>query len=401
MAGSNGLSSTASPQRMRVAGVRRLNRKPIYLLGGISLAVLGILCWVAAERGSQQAKPAQDDHGGSATEYAQELAGDRLSGVVAPAREPTPTPVQVLAPATVAPVAAPTPDEMQRRRMEAYLAALKAKPGVEGDGFQQVAQKRTQQLDAQQVAMLRKADPNNAVNASLTEPVEPPNGNPENPNDLANFQGPRDRFTLNSKVEYPRTPYVLQTGSIIPAVSMAIDSDLPGAVTAQVSQNVYDSPSSKYLLIPQGAKLYGEYASRPEYGQSRVFVVWQRIILPDGGTLDLGAMPGVDEQGQSGFHDQTNNHFVRTFVSALAMTGVTAGLAISQGSQQFSPYGGGTSMQGELSQALGQNLGNVVADMTRRNLNIPPTLKIRPGYRFAVQVSKDITFQRPYRVSNY
>jgi type IV secretory pathway VirB10-like protein len=392
---------------MRVAGVRRLNRKPIYILGGVALAVLGILCWVAAERGSQQAKPVQDDHGGSATEYAQELAGDRLTGVVAPAREPTPAPVQVSAPAATvaapsAPVAAPTPDEMQRRRMEAYLAALKAKPGVEGDGFQQIAQKRTQQLDAQQVAMLRKADPNNAADASITEPVEVPNGNPQDPNDLANFQGPRNRWALNSTVQRPATPYVIQPGwKIFAALETGVNSELPGMITARVTRNVYDSPTGRYLLIPQGSTLVGEYASKIEYGQGRVFVAFQRINFPDGTWLDIGAMSGADGQGQAGLHDLTDTHFFRTFGEAILMSGITAGVALSQGPQQFSPYGQSQSFSGELSQSLGQNVGGMMAELFHKNINVSPTLKLRPGFVLTVLANKDLVFPKPYRVSQY
>ena len=96
-----------------------------------------------------------------------------------------------------------------------------------------------------------------------------------------------------------------------------MESELPGTITAQVSQDVYDSGTGNYLLIPQGSRLVGEYANAIQYGQSRIFVAWQRIIYPDNSALDIGAMPGADAQGESGFHDEVDNHFIRLFGSAL------------------------------------------------------------------------------------
>ena len=99
-----------------------------------------------------------------------------------------------------------------------------------------------------------------------------------------------------------------------------VNSDLPGALIAQVSQNVYDTAHGAHLLIPQGSKLYGVYDSRVVYGQSRVLVAWNRLIFPDGSAVTLGAMPGADMSGYSGFHDQVDNHYWRIFGSAVLMS---------------------------------------------------------------------------------
>jgi len=193
---------------------------------------------------------------------------------------------------------------------------------------------------------------------------------------------------------------------VIPALLLsAMESELPGTIIAQVSQDVYDTPTGNYLLIPQGSRLVGEYSNAIQYGQARIFVAWQRIIYPDGSALDIGAMPGADEQGEAGFNDQVNNHFVRLFGSALLMSAITAGVTYSQqqGQGQNNNFNGNQAPRAGdvLSQALGQQLGAATASLLERNLSIAPTLKIRPGYRFNILVVKDLTFDRPYVVPNY
>jgi type IV secretion system protein VirB10 len=178
-----------------------------------------------------------------------------------------------------------------------------------------------------------------------------------------------------------------------------MESELPGAITAQVSQDVYDTPTGNFLLIPQGSRLVGAYSNAVQYGQARIFVAWQRIIYPDGSALDIGAMPGADEQGESGFRDQVNNHFVRIFGSALLMSVVTGGITISQ-PQSTNSNSTHLSTQDALGAALGQQLGQATSDMLEKNLSIAPTLKIRPGYRFNIMVVKDLTLDRPYVVGN-
>ncbi|HEY0792858.1 MAG TPA: TrbI/VirB10 family protein, partial [Chthoniobacterales bacterium] len=334
----------------------------------------------------------------------------------------TPLPVATQAPPAppvppeAAPVtASPAPDERQKQRLAAYEAAIRAKAGVDNGEFQVAVQQR-QQLEAQKVAALQRVDPNSAQDAfqeyqrqlaqaqAMVGSQNGANGAGRNPNDLAAFNGSKDRFTLPSRLERPATPYVLQTGSVIPAVVLTgMDSDLPGAITAQVSQNVYDTPSGQYLLIPQGTRLCGEYASQVAYGQSRIFVAWERLIYPNGSTLDLGAMPGADEQGMAGFHDRVDAHLVRTFGSAVLMSAITAGFTWGQGRNTGgSAYGNnGVSASDALGQALGQNLGTAASQLLEKNLNVAPTLKIRPAYRFNVTVVRDLTFNAEYRVPNY
>ena len=201
---------------------------------------------------------------------------------------------------------------------------------------------------------------------------------------------------------YKRQPFELRAGFVVPATLISgINSDLPGQIMAQVAQDVYDTPTGKHLLIPQGSRLVGSYSSDVAYGQARVLVAWQRIVFPDGKAMDIGAMPGADSAGYAGFHDQVNNHYVRLFGSAFLMSGVTAGITYSQRQNQATNTYGAPSASSALSEALGQQLGQVTAQLIAKNLSISPTLEIRPGYRFNVVVTKDMTFSKPYRSFDY
>jgi len=417
MARNNPLGAAQSPTGLRGTGVRRINNLPVCIAAGIVLVFMACVCVVGALRGTPQTAPQAEDHGGSASQYAHAMVGDRAGGMVGKATTPGASPSPSASPAgspspapTPAPV--PTPDDAAKRREAALAAALRAKPGVEDSGFDRLAQLKQQQ-DAQKLAALRQTDPNNAddVMAEYRREQDAARAfagtlpsRETDPNDLANFINPGtgDRWTLKNRVLAPPTPYVLQTGSIIPAISItAMDSDLPGAITAQVSQNVYDSPSGRYLLIPQGARLYGEYVAGKGvgYGQSRLFVAWQRIIFPNGTTLDIGAMPGADGQGMAGLRDLADSHWLRTFGSALLMSAIVAGTTLSQ--PRDSGFGTNQSASGVLSEALGQNLGTAMSQLLEKNLNVAPTLKIRAGFRFNVMAVKDLVFTRPYPLPAY
>ena len=127
------------------------------------------------------------------------------------------------------------------------------------------------------------------------------------------------------------SPFELKRGSVIPATLVTgINSDLPGRITAQVSQNVYDSATGHQLLIPQGAKLFGRYDSDVSFGQSRVLVVWTDIIFPNGSTLQIGGMAGTDSAGYGGFKDKVDNHYLRTFGSAILVALIGTGTDLLQ-----------------------------------------------------------------------
>jgi len=217
--------------------------------------------------------------------------------------------------------------------------------------------------------------------------------------DVAQATAERDRWKLGASVQNPRSAYELRAGFVIPATLISgINSELPGQVVAQVSQHVYDTATGSFLLIPQGTRLVGLYSNAVAFGQSRVMIAWQRLIFPDGKAIDIGEMPGGDQAGYSGFEDQVDNHYFRLFASAILMSGVTAGIAVSQGnaSNDDTP-----STSQVMSEALANSLGQVVVKLIEKNLNVSPTIRIRPGYRFNVVVTKDVPFDRPYSPFDY
>jgi type IV secretory pathway VirB10-like protein len=211
-----------------------------------------------------------------------------------------------------------------------------------------------------------------------------------------------DRWRLDSKPVPPRSPYSVLTTFVIPATLITgINSTLPGQISGQVSQDVYDTATGQHLLIPQGTKLEGAYSSEVAYGQASVFIAWQRLVFPDGKTMDIGAMPGSNTAGYAGFTDQVNNHYLRLFGTAVMMSAISAGVALSQSQNQVAGTFGAPTTSSVLSATLGQQLGRVITQMISKNLNISPTLEIRPGYRFNVTVTKDMVFARPYRSFDY
>ncbi|SEQ93286.1 type IV secretion system protein VirB10 [Azotobacter beijerinckii] len=217
---------------------------------------------------------------------------------------------------------------------------------------------------------------------------------------FSNRQG-GDRWELQSRTEAPRSPFELRAGFVVPATLISgINSDLPGQIMAQIAQDVYDTPTGRHLLIPQGSRLVGEYSSDVAYGQSRVLVAWQRIVFPDGKAMDIGSMSGADSAGYSGFKDRVKNHYLRLFGSALFMSAVTAGISLSQDNNS-SGFENETTASSAMSEALGQQLGQATAQLISKNANIAPTLDIRPGFRFNVMVTKDMTFSKPYKSFDY
>ncbi|MBM9614870.1 hypothetical protein JWJ90_11305 [Desulfobulbus rhabdoformis] len=200
----------------------------------------------------------------------------------------------------------------------------------------------------------------------------------------------------------PGKPFEVKTGTVIPGIMISgINSDLPGSLIAQVSQNVYDTATGHHLLVPQGAKLYGVYDSRVVYGQSRVLVAWNRVIFPDGSAVTLGAMPGADASGYAGYEDLVNNHYLRIFGSAFLMSLVTGGTSYAMDNvSNSSDNSDGTSVQDAMAAALAAQMGQATMSLLQKNLNIKPTLEIRPGYQFNVIVTKDVVFQEPYRPLN-
>jgi type IV secretion system protein VirB10 len=197
-------------------------------------------------------------------------------------------------------------------------------------------------------------------------------------------------------LETPASPYEVQAGSVIPAAMLTvINSDLPGDVTAQVTENVYDSATGNYLLIPQGSRLYGKYDSLISYAQDRVLVVWNRLIFPNGNSIDLGGMVGTDETGQSGVQDQVNRHILGLTAALATATLVSFGpsLALDIGQSGGS---GSTNIYTNPAQTLGQDTNNIGQEFVSKELNRPNTITIRAGWPLRVMVNKDMILE-PYK----
>lgn len=216
------------------------------------------------------------------------------------------------------------------------------------------------------------------------------NGGSQGNESWARKQGKSDSAYLNATLRNPASHHEIFAGSVIPAVLMSgINSDLPGQITAQVRQNVYNSLNPSQVLIPQGARLVGVYDSGVAYGQSRVMVAWTRLILPNGQTLALGGMSGTDAAGLAGFHDQVNNHYWRIFGSAFLISLLGTGAQLSQPQNDSNSNTTPTATQQAIA-ARAQEWNNVGSQLLQKNLNIKPTLIIRPGYEFNVFVRKTI-----------
>lgn len=194
-----------------------------------------------------------------------------------------------------------------------------------------------------------------------------------------------------------QSPYELKRGSVIPATLITgINSDLPGRITAQVSQHVFDSATGHRLLIPQGTRLLGRYDSKVSFGQSRVLVVWTDLIFPNGSTLQIDGMAGTDADGYSGFNDKVDRKWLQTFGSAIltAVIGAGTDMAIPHDRNAF---GSASSAEDAARRSFADTFGRLADRTIQRNMDVQPTLAIRPGYKFNVLVDQDIIFPGVYR----
>lgn len=443
------LSPKSSPTTKKT-GVRRVNDRPLYAIGAVLLAFVIFITLAAVERGEHSAQKESETpkatQGGGADGVANQLIenisgglkGDIAPIVSPPAKVATAKPKVSPPPTGNAPMAKPQPVKVpplrlphlpennrpgnsageewaremaaiRKARLAALEAASRAQTAVSVSGFYQQATHQPAGAASQSSAVAPGRN-NSSVDQTLKllhDRIEALGKTSRARQEgllgsLAPFNSPQgDRWLLHSQLEPPLNAYELRAGYVIPAIMISgIDSDLPGEVIAQVSQNVFDTATGKYLLIPQGSRLVGSYSSSIGYGQKRVFVAWQRIIFPDGRALDIGAMPGADATGYGGMSDKVDTHFFRTLGSAILMSVIVGGIEYSQGVSNNSTTDR-QSAADYMSQALGQQLGGTLSQMLSKDLNVSPTLEIRPGYRFNVMVIKDLDFASPYRPFDY
>ncbi|MFQ3452403.1 TrbI/VirB10 family protein [Bradyrhizobium sp. UFLA01-814] len=381
-----------APPDLRLRGERppvtRLSRKILVGLGAVSaLAVAGALGYALQTRNEAQT--------------GQELLSTQNSpsaeGLAALPKDYTGLPRQA------PPLGPPLPGDLGKPILNAGAAPNTVVPGVTPDPegqhrAQEIEAARVSRLFAQTVQQPQSVGqiPPNSSTATATTPAATP------PVDAGSAQNMQDRKAafLNAstdkrkvspdRLEAKVSPFVVQAGTVIPAALITgIRSDLPGQVTAQVTEAVYDSPSGKYLLVPQGAKLIGQYDSSVTFGQSRILLVWTRIIMPDGNSIVLERQPGADTGGYAGLEDEVDNHWGMLFKAAVLSTMLSVGAEA------------GTSQnENNLVQAIRSGASNSISQtgqqIVQRQLNIQPTLTIRPGFPVRVIVTRDLVLA-PYR----
>ena len=315
-------------------------------------------------------------------------------------QEPTPVKTQQTQPE-------PTADERRiiaayRREQEAMVSPTDIRASSGGSQFGASAAPQVNHLGGSDVSSIAALSPSPGTRA-VTVPIPPV---AESEYDGQNTQARKEAFLaaaggrqtddyLSSTRGAPLSRYEIKAGWEIPAIlEQSVNSDLPGELKALVTSNVYDTATGLYLLIPQGSRLIGKYDSRIAYGQDGVQVAWSRIIYPDASSIDLDGMLGADSQGNAGLRDKVDRHYRRLIGFSVLTSMFTAAFSISQRQNESAlayPTAGQTAAS-----AVGQELSQTGAQITRRNLNVQPTIKVSAGYRFNVRVNRDILFESPY-----
>ena len=382
------------PERPRVV---RLSRRVLATLGGVSaLALGGALIWAL-----------QSDRSTAPTELFNTDNRTQAEGLSRLPRDY----------AGVPQLGPPLPGDLGRPMLSAgvqpppLLGAPTPAPAQPDPEAQRLAEERrriAQEMEAARSSRLFAAETTARTTPTLAGPapgtadpaISLPNpfalpglGQPqpsptENERRLAFLNGPVDRRTVSAdRVQAPASPYVVQAGALIPAALVTgLRSDLPGQVTAQVTENIYDGPTGRILLIPQGSRLIGQYDAQTSFGQSRALLVWTRLILPNGRSIVLERQPGADASGYAGVEDEVDNHWGQILRAALIST------LLSIGSQA-----GAGDDEDQLIQALRRGSSDGVSQVGRqlvgRSLDIRPTITIRPGFPVRVIVTRDLVLE--------
>ncbi|EPK7593113.1 TPA: TrbI/VirB10 family protein [Pseudomonas aeruginosa] len=391
--------------------VTRLNRRTLALMtGGLGIAVLGATLWSlqpAHRRGANEPAELYNVDRVSRSEGLDQLPADYsklppalppevpelgppLPGDLGPAivRSQQPA-VASYAPPGQDPAAA----ERDARRKEAEAAAGSSV-------FFRTSTQNAAPVAQSQVAAAPSFTANAAFDPLAAGPASTA-AQPADPTAVQNRQDQKEAFLKGASTEtrnsgnltLPASPYQVMAGTVIAgALVTGIKSDLPGDVIATVTEPIYDTATGRFLLIPQGSRILGRYNSQVSYGQSRVQVVWNRIILPDTSSLTLDNLAGTDPAGYAGLEDGVDWHWDRIFAGAALTTllGVGAELAAPENRQD----GDRVIIAGR--DSLQDSVNQVGQEMTRRNLNIQPTLTERPGLPVRIIVNRDLVL-RPYQ----
>jgi type IV secretory pathway VirB10-like protein len=276
---------------------------------------------------------------------------------------------------------------------------------VPNTGISAEEQRRLQEIETARVSRLFSGTENRPMastgpSAATTAPppapdltglgLAPPPATPSaQDRQLAFLNAAADRRTVApDRVAAPASPYILQAGAVIAAALITgIHSDLPGQITAQVTENIYDSPTGRILLVPQGTRVIGQYNNSVQFGQSRVLLVWNRLIFPNGRSIVLERQPGADVEGYAGLQDGVDYHWWELAKAAGLSTLLSVGAELA------------TNDDDRLIQAIRNGGQDTINDagqqIVRRQLNVAPTLTIRPGFPVRVIVTRDLVLE-PY-----
>lgn len=415
------LSPNATPNSaISTSGnVRRLNKKPLYIMGTIVVVILMGMFYALYSRSEQSAKNEEEIKGviESRNAMANQLTAGIGDGVLDRSREEPQQPAltvekeQPVRPYAVMPPAEnqpPSPPQTRQEDPEAKRIAQLVREFREQNYYEALTA-RTLAENTGQFGK-KQAQPNNGASSSPQDPnavasqkigsilrslqAQGISSATGAINSKAAFAKTGDPYKYSNSVRQAQlTPYEVRVGSIIPAVMVSgINSDLPGEIIAQVSHDVRDSKTGRYVLIPQGSKLIGRYDNQIAIGQKRVMIAWHRIQFPDASVFSLGNMGAVDVSGYAGMKDKVNNHTWSIFKNAFLLSVIGAGSQVLIGDNESE----NENSPSNIARAeIGKQFGQVGAQMIRRNLNVQPTLEIRPGYRFNVMVNKDLILS-PY-----
>jgi type IV secretion system protein VirB10 len=290
----------------------------------------------------------------------------------------------------VAPKLGPAlPGDLGRPILASQAAAPQVTPAPPA-AASEAQQRAMQEVDAARTSKLFVTEVREAVEPASRPPGEADRLGSRGAGEIA-VAAADDRESISpGRLVSPPSPYVLQAGTVIPAALVTgIRSDLPGAVIGQVTQNLFDSPTGRYLLVPQGAKLLGTYESQTSAGQSRVLLVWTRLILPNGRSLVLEKLPGGDAEGYSGLEDRVNHHWGA--VAGAAALSTLLGVGVELGTNNTD-----SNVVSALRLGAASSLNQAGQQIVGKALTLPPTLTIRPGAPVRVLVNRDLVLE-PYR----
>lgn len=271
-------------------------------------------------------------------------------------------------------------------------------------GLSPEEQRRIQELEASRTARLfastetrtSAATPSQATPGAQAIPdltslgLAPPPATPtaqDRQNAFLNAAADR-RTVAPDRIVGPASPNILQAGAVISAALITgIRSDLPGQITAQVTENIYDSPTGRILLVPQGTRVIGQYDNNVQFGQSRVLLVWNRLILPNGRSIVLERQPGADAEGFAGLQDGVDYHWWDLAKAAGLSTLLSVGAELATNDDDR--------LIGAIRNGGQDTINDAGQQIVRRQLNIAPTLTIRPGFPVRVIVTRDLVLE-PY-----